>query len=134
MAVYENYKLKFVNKKVEIGNGRIDKSPQGIEEHRPYIGFLYSPLSIYLYICGSSGGPKLIDEIIVALDDALNGNIGDPDISIEMTKATILNNTTVEIKEDNTNNVITLPIVDFKAILLEYKDFLNTPPLNGTML
>lgn len=78
------------------------------------------------------GGTESIDDIIATLDEALKGNIGEPDIPVEMTTTTLLNHTTIHILEDGTINEIILPIIDLKAILLEYKDFLNTPPFKGT--
>lgn len=120
MEIYKKYDIIFYNRVVEkrviktVG-GKIDSSP------------MYSPLSEYLYLLGHQ---KAIDDVLIEINAALNGDNFNDGIEIG-TETITLTSITTTIKNSD-GRIQSLPTSDLKAILLEYNDFLNTSPLDDS--
>lgn len=122
METYKKYNLIFFN---EVIDKIVIKTVGGKEDR----SIMYSPLSEYLYILGHY---EAIDDILIEINAALNGEVFNDGIEIGTETITL---TAITTKIQNSDGrVQTLPTTDLKAILLEYKDFLNTPPLNGAVI
>ena len=121
METYKKYDLIFFN---EVVDRIVIKTVGG--KNNPSI--MFSPLSEYVYILGHY---KAIDDVMTDINAALDGE--DFIDGIEIGTETITLTPTITTIE-NADNTQSLPTSDLKAILLEYKDFLNTSPLDGTIM
>jgi hypothetical protein len=117
MSVLENRNIKFTNKIID---GEIYKIATG------GIGHIQSIKNI-----------STLNEFIDMINMTINGNfnsISDPDVSSNLEVAFITPNG-VQIWDENVENIIHLiPLQDFKEILVAWRDFLLTPPLNGSKI
>lgn len=120
MSVYKNYNLTFFNRVV---NNRVIKTVGGMNTS----SVLFSPLSYYLYYIDDA---ETIDEILVDINNVLNEQTFYNGIEVGTERIELTKTTTTITSSDGT--IQSLPTSDLKAILLEYRDFLNTPPLNGS--
>lgn len=119
--MHENYNLIFRN--IAHGTTRINiKEVHGIDV--PH--FMFSPLSEYIYLTRYY---ESIDDVLNIVNDVLTGTpyyggieLGTETINISQ------NSITITLSD---GKMQTLPTIDFKAILEEFKIFLNTPPLSG---
>ncbi|KAF2507126.1 hypothetical protein EYY60_21710 [Flavobacterium zhairuonense] len=115
MNALEQKKIKFINRIVD---DKVYKIATG------GIGHIQSITSI-----------DTLNNFINMTNATINGNfssIDDPDVSSNYEVAFITPNG-VEILDENVENVIDIiPLQEFKEILIGWRDFLLTPPLNGT--
>lgn len=114
MSALEQKKIKFINKIID---GRVYKIATG------GIGHIQSIKSI-----------DTLNNFINMTNTTINGNfssIDDPDVSSSYEVAFITPNG-IEIMDEDVENVVDLvPLQEFKEILIGWRDFLLTPPLNG---
>lgn len=117
MNAIENKNIKFINKIID---GRIYKIATG------GIGHIQSIKNI-----------ETLNNFIDMTNITINGNfssIEDPDVSSNYEVA-FLTPFGVQIMDDNVENIVDLvPLQEFKEILIAWRDFLLTPPLNGTKI
>lgn len=124
MDIHKNYDLKSVNLIVNNGT-RIEKCVHGIN----VAGESFSPLSEYLYLLGHY---EAIDDIMIEIDAALVGQLFNDGIEVGTETITLTQTMTTIVNSDGRTQ--TIPTADLKAIILEYKTFLNTPPLDGSYI
>lgn len=123
-VILEQYDLKFVNLKVNNGT-RVEKSVHGIT----VAGESFSPHSEYLYLLGHY---KAIDDVLIEINAALAGQAFNDGIEVGTETITLTQSNTTIINSDGRTQ--TIPTADLKAIILEYKTFLNTSPLDGSFV
>lgn len=115
MSVSGNRNIKFINKTI---NGEVYKTAS------PGLGYIQSIKNI-----------STLNEFIDMVNATINGDfstIDDPDVSSSYEVAFLTPNG-VEVMDENVENIIDLiPLQEFKEILIGWRDFLLTPPLNGT--
>ena len=119
MSVIQNLGISFYNLKEEGSISKIAKS----SINDPTINFITQIKDI-----------ETIDEIIIDLNNAINGNtINDEVISLEDEVAIITNNGIAFMDYEVENIIYPLyPLYDFKELCEAWRNFLNTPPYNGT--
>lgn len=83
----------------------------------------------YIYILGHY---EAIDGILKEINAALNGE--EYNDGIEIGTETITLTPTITTIENSDERTQILPTSDLKEILLEYKIFLNSTPLDGTIM
>lgn len=115
MSIIENKNIKFINK---IINGEVYKTAT------PGLGYIQSIKNI-----------STLNEFIDMVNATISGDFGtidDPDVSSSYEVA-FLTPDGVEVMDENVENVIdVIPLQEFKEILIAWRNFLLTPPLNGT--
>ncbi|TDE42085.1 hypothetical protein E0I26_14375 [Flavobacterium rhamnosiphilum] len=115
MNALEKYNIKFINKIVD---GRVYKIATG------GLGYIQSIKSV-----------SALNEYIDMTTTTINGDFSsieeDPDVSSSYEVAFLTPNG-VEVMDRDVENVIdVIPLQDFKEMLVGWRDFLLTPPLNG---
>jgi len=114
MSVSGNTNIKFINK---IINGKVYKTAS------PGLGYIQSIKNI-----------STLNKFIDMVNATINGDfssIDDPDVSSSYEVAFITPNG-VEVMDRDVKNVVDIiPLQDFKEMLVGWRDFLLTPPLNG---
>ncbi|WP_433815860.1 hypothetical protein [Flavobacterium johnsoniae] len=114
MNSLDNKNIKFINKIID---GTVYKTATG------GIGHVQSIKSI-----------NTLNDFINMINTTIDGNfssIDDPDVSSNYEVAFITPNG-VEVMDENVINVIEIiPLQEFKEILIGWRDFLLTPPLDG---
>jgi hypothetical protein len=116
MNSLDNKNIKFINKIID---GKIYKVATG------GIGHIQSITDI-----------EVLNKFIDMVTSTINGNFSsieeDPDVSSNYEVAFITPNG-VEIMDENVENVVDIvPLQEFKEILIGWRDFLLTSPLNGS--
>jgi len=118
--IHVKYNLSFVNKVID---RRIYKT---CDLTRNPANLIYVGLSTYLIYVQTAD--DILESVLPNVEGALNGE-ADIDVSCE----------TVDVTVEQINTIIewngkteTLPTVDFKSILEEYAEFLQTLPLHGS--
>ena len=122
MAMHEQYKLIFRNEKFSNEHPFNEKVVDVVNNNQ-----IYFPLAEYLYMCGYG---EAFDDVLSHIENSFMGNEYDPDISVGTLNVS-LTPTVVTIK-DSSGRIQTLPTTDLRALLLEYIEFFNSPPLNGS--
>lgn len=121
MNIINKYEISFSNKILDFKTG--NEIVKIVDVNNPILGeFLIGWFSA-----------KEIDELLLPdIDDALSN----PNAELENGSETVyiyIYNQTVKFLKDNAQGwVYELPTQDFKEIVLLWRDFLLTPPLNGT--
>lgn len=92
-------------------------------------GESFSPLSEYLYLLGHY---EAIDDIMNEIDGALSGQAFNDGIEVGTETITLTPSITTIVNSDG--RVQSIPTADLKSMILEYKTFLNTPPLEGSFV
>ncbi len=86
--------------------------------------------SNFLYEWSSNG---ITDELLPAIEQVLNGSITEYETGSETVSISIFQ-TKVDFYDNDLNYVGHIPTLDFKEICIGWRDFLLTPPLNGTQV
>ncbi|SHG91108.1 hypothetical protein [Flavobacterium johnsoniae] len=116
MNTIQQRNIKFINKIID---GKIYKMATG------GIGHIQSITDIEVL-------NKFIDMVTTTINGDFTSIEEDPDVSSNYEVAFITPNG-IEIMDENVENVIDLiPLQEFKEILIGWRDFLLTPPLNGS--
>jgi hypothetical protein len=115
MNALEQKNIKFINKIID---GEVYKMATG------GIGHIQSIKSI-------DALNKYIDMTTITINGNFTSIQDDPDVSSSYEVAFITPNG-IEIMDEDVENVVDLvPLQEFKEILIGWRDFLLTPPLNG---
>lgn len=115
---YQKYNLKFIN---NVFRGKVSKTCDLIAN---YASPLYINLSTYLIYLQD------IDNINLVLEEINNALGGLPAENISEETVDIILDTEITIINWN-GKTESIPTLDLKEVLLEYANFLRTPPLNG---
>jgi hypothetical protein len=84
----------------------------------------------FLYDWSAEG---FTDELLPAIEQVLNGVITEYETGSETTTLNIFQNK-VDFYDNDLNYAGNIPTQDFKEICIGWRDFLQTPPLNGTIV
>lgn len=114
------YKLNFVNSAEQLNNNprKIVKYPNIQNKH------------LFLFLYEWSSAKEINEDLLPDIESAfLDVNYSESNASENV--SIMIYHDRVELYDDN-GFVYELPIVDFKEILIGWRDFLLTPPLNGS--
>lgn len=120
MNAIESRGIKFVNKAI---NGKISKFAMSSTSD-PYINFVTQ-----------FKNPQTLNDIVMDINKALNGqfnSIQDPDVSTNIDIAAIAPNGINFYDEEGQNVIATLPLQDFKEMVIAWRDFLLQVPADGS--
>ena len=75
----------------------------------------------------------ITEDLLTAVEQVLNGTISEYETGSETNSISIFQSK-VDFYDNNLNYVGNIPTQDFKEICIGWRDFLLTPPLNGTQV
>ena len=84
----------------------------------------------FLYDWSAEG---ITDDLLPAINQVINGLINEYETGSETTTLNIFQNK-VDFYDNDLNYVGNIPTQDFNEICIGWRDFLLTPPLNGTQV
>lgn len=84
----------------------------------------------FLFDWSASG---ITNDLLPAIEQVLNGTIIEYETGSETVAISIFQ-TKVDFYDNDLNYVSHIPTLDFKEICIGWRDFLLTPPLNGTQV
>ena len=118
--VIKKYGINFQNR---IDDGVIDKVP---DTHLDYLTFLLYEWNAFDIDDSDHGLLADIDEALLNPDSEIESGSSRVDI--------IIYQNVVNFYPDGNDEIYSMPTIDFREIVIEWRNFLLTPPLNNTKI